>query len=132
MRTIVLVALSFLLSIGMMAQKQKHKEKPDPAERAARQTEKMTESLNLSEEQKAEVHRLNEMMNAELHQLREEGKAERDARKKEADILRKEYAKSLELLLDKEQFVKWQATQKERMHKKKEKRQERPIPEKTD
>ena len=121
--------MSFLLSIGMLAfGQEQNRQKMDPAERAAKQTERMSKELNLSQEQAQEVAKYNEMLHAQLHTLKMKDEAERDERRLEAEAIRTEYKSQMQTVLSKDQFIKWESIQQQRMQERKEHRKERKHP----
>jgi Spy/CpxP family protein refolding chaperone len=83
----------------------------DPADRAERQTAKMTEQLGLNADQAAKVKAINEKFAKQANAEREKNRASREA-------LRTEQDKELGKVLTKDQAAKWEQLKAERQDKK--------------
>lgn len=113
MRKWIIASGLVLISLSTMAQQRRGGERPSPEERATRMTERMAESLELSEDQKKQVLEINlenaKRQEAERAEMSEARKKEMEARREE---MKKQEAKLMEVLTD-EQKVKWEEVKKE-------------------
>lgn len=94
------------LSTGALAQQVPEQEKQPltPEERAAKITEKMTESLGLDESQKDKVYAINLDAARQLETYRQEMKAAREAFREKRKALMSAKAEELKAVLSEEQF----------------------------
>jgi Spy/CpxP family protein refolding chaperone len=90
----------------------------DPADRAARQTAKMTEQLGLNADQTAKVKAINEQFAEKAKASHEANKGDKAKDKAAHEALRKEHDAALAKVLTKEQAAKWEQQKAERGDKK--------------
>ena len=121
--------MTLLVSFGVSAQDKREKMKnATPEERVEMRTAKLSEKLNLDENQKKKVKEILAAQQKENMVAREEMKAEREkmraerekARAEMKETMKKEHEElkaKLKPVLTKEQFKKWEAMQKENVDK---------------
>ena len=126
--------MTLLVSFGVSAQDKREKMKnAAPEERVEMRTAKLSEKLNLDENQKKKVKEILAAQQKENMVAREEMKAEREkmraerekARAEMKETMKKEHEElkaKLKPILTEEQFKKWEAMQKENIEKLKENR----------
>ena len=100
----ILFTLLFLTVTGLSAQRGpgSAEDRPDPAERAAQQTERLTKLLELTPEQAAQVLEINQTFATEMGQLRSEARDTRNA----AQVAHRQ---AMEAILNDEQQAKLEA-----------------------
>ena len=106
-----------MISLNTMAQK-KGGERPSAEERAQRATERMAESLSLTEAQKKQILDINLEYAKKNEAEMAERKAEMEARKAEMDAKREELKAQdakIQAVLTEEQRTKWTEIKAERM-----------------
>ena len=114
--------MTLLVSFGVSAQDKREKMKnATPEERVEMRTAKLSEKLNLDENQKKKVKEILATQQKENMVAREEMKAEREKMRAEMkETMKKEHEElkaKLKPVLTKEQFKKWEAMQKENVDK---------------
>lgn len=123
----LVVTMALVASFGVSAQDRKEKIKnTTPEERVEMRTEKLSEKLNLDENQKKKVKEILTAQQKENKAVREEIKEEREkARAEMKDAIKKqneELKAKLKPILTEEQYQKWEAMQNENIEKVKERR----------
>ena len=114
--------MTLLVSFGVSAQDKREKMKnATPEERVEMRTAKLSEKLNLDENQKKKVKEILATQQKENMVAREEMKAEREKMRAEMkETMKKEHEElkaKLKPVLTEEQFKKWEAMQKENADK---------------
>jgi len=113
--TLLLVAV-FALSVASMAQ-ERGQRSMDPEKMAERQTEELTKTLGLSEEQQAKVLALNTEMAESMKAMREETQGEdvdRDAMREKMKAMREKQDSQLKEILTDAQYKKYEKYLEER------------------
>lgn len=109
--------MMLMISLSTMAQK-RGGERPSPEDRAKRTTERMAETLSLTEEQKKQVLDINLEYAKKNEAEMEARKAEMEARKAEMEAKRAELKQQdakIQAVLTEEQRIKWTEIKAERM-----------------
>jgi Spy/CpxP family protein refolding chaperone len=106
-RTLLVAAIFSLTIFGVFAQRGQQKTMLNPEERAEKMTAKMTEQLELSEDQKKQIYQIN-LDNATKRQAEMEARKE-EMRAKRAAMVEKNKSQQaqIEAILTPEQKTKW-------------------------
>jgi Spy/CpxP family protein refolding chaperone len=121
MKKLLIIAAIFTMTFaGAFAQRGQggprggqQKESMTPEQRAERMTNKMTEELGLSEDQKQKIYQIN-LENAEKRQVQREAMVEeRKAKREEMQAQTKAQNEQIEAILTPEQKTKWEEVKKE-------------------
>jgi Spy/CpxP family protein refolding chaperone len=100
-----------LLPLGAWAQPGSGRPPMDPAAMAARQTQMMSDSLGLSEEQKSQVEEINLRYANKMGEIRQTYAGDMENMRLEMMVLRDEKDAELKKVLSKDQQKKWRAIQ---------------------
>ncbi|MBU2995344.1 DUF4890 domain-containing protein [Cellulophaga baltica] len=117
----VITLIVLFIGINAIAQ-QRERRDIDPEEFATKNTERLTKSLDLSEDQQTKIYNLN-LKNAEERKAAMEARKsgertkpseeEREAMKAQMDAKREEQKEEMKNILSDEQFQKWETIQEE-------------------
>ena len=117
----ILFSLLFLLGAASVTAQSAHRpDRPDPAERAEKQAERMATVLDLTPEQTARVKEINES-------FAQQAAAEREEMRKHRESMREERKAALKSVLTEEQFAKMEALHAQRMERRNDRDGDRPA-----
>lgn len=104
------ILFSFLFLIGAASVSAQGTERPDPAERAEKQAERMATVLDLTPEQAEKVREINQS-------FAERAKAGREDLRKQREAMQEARKAALKSVLTEEQFTKLETLQAQRMER---------------
>ncbi len=100
---VLLFAISF--SLHAMTDHKPKRDKPTPAERAKKQTNRMIEEIGLNEQQAAQVEQINLTFAEKMKSLHNGEKTDKEAMKASREELKGERSAAMKQILTEEQFV---------------------------
>lgn len=117
----IFFSLCVLFAAAATAQDTAHTrpERPDPTERAARQTERLTKALDLTPEQAERVKAVNLAFAEQMESARADRDAERNAHREEMRAANAQRQEAMEAILNPEQRAKLEALHAERKDRRK-------------
>lgn len=116
-RLLFIITMMALVGFQAEAQQRGNREKMDPDEMATKMTDRMAEQLDLTEDQKKEVHQLHLDRIKKRMEMREKHKEEMKSRRENMQKERESEKAEMERILTPEQKEKWTEIQKENEQK---------------